>query len=51
MLDTYTTDGVSTSFKTDIGLTDLENIQVQAELTGPGSNADALEMLEVRLYP
>jgi hypothetical protein len=50
-LATFTTDGTVTSFKSDVGIIDLENIQVQAELTGTGSNSEALEVLEVRLYP
>lgn len=44
-LDTYTADGVNTSFETDIGLTDLENIQVQAEVDG------LIELMEIRLIP
>lgn len=51
VLATFTTDATSTSFKSDVGLTDIENIQVQVELTGTGNNDEALELLEVRLYP
>lgn len=50
-LATFTTDGTATSFKQDIGIIDLENIQVQVELSGTGNNANALELLELRLYP
>ena len=43
-LDTFVADGTNTNFeKTDIGLIDLENIQIQAEVDG------AVELVEVRL--
>lgn len=51
VLATYTTDGATTSFKTDIGLNNLENIQIQLEITGAGNNADAALAFEVRLFP
>lgn len=41
-LASYTADGATTSFRTDIGLTDLENLQAQVELDG------AVELMEVR---
>jgi hypothetical protein len=45
-IDTYTLDSVATSFMTqDIGLIDIENIQIQVELSG------SVELLEVRLFP
>lgn len=44
-LDTYTSNASTTSFMTDIGLTDLENIQIQAEIDGN------IELLEIILYP
>jgi hypothetical protein len=44
-LATYSVDATTTSFQTDIGLTDLENIQIQVELDGQ------IELLEVRLTP
>lgn len=51
ILDTYTTDGASTSFDTDIGLENLENIQVQAELSGAGTGSNGLRMRYLRLRP
>lgn len=45
VLDTYTADSVATSFETDIGLIDIENIQVQVEQDGN------FELVEVRLLP
>ena len=42
-LATFTADSASTSFETDIGLIDLENIQVQVEIDG------LMELMEVRL--
>jgi len=45
-IDTFVADGVSTTFKNDtIGLTDLENIQVQVEMDG------GMELLELRFIP
>lgn len=46
-LTTFTGDGVETSFEADVGgdLTDLENIQIQVELSG------SIDLLEVRLIP
>lgn len=44
-LATFTADGSATSFKADIGITDLENIQIQAEVDG------AMELREIRLFP
>jgi hypothetical protein len=44
-LASFTADGTNTSFETDIGLTDLENIQVQVEYDGE------VELMEVRLLP
>lgn len=45
-LATYSTDGVAFSFKTDdIGLTDIENIQIQAEIE------ELVELREIRLLP
>lgn len=42
---TFTLDGTNTSFETDAGLTDLENVQFQIELSGD------VELLEVRILP
>lgn len=43
-IDTFTADGSSITFKNDqIGLTDIENIQIQAELD------DDVELVEIRL--
>lgn len=44
-LATFDADSVNSSFKQDIGITDLENIQIQAQMQGN------LELLEIRLYP
>jgi len=45
-LDTFTADGSATTFINDgIGLIDIENIQVQAELD------DDIELVEIRLLP
>lgn len=45
-LDTFAADGSNTTFENDaIGLIDIENIQVQAELDG------AVELAEIRLLP
>lgn len=45
VLDTYIADSASTSFATEIGLTDLEDIQIQVEFDAN------IELLEVGLYP
>lgn len=45
VLDTYTADSVTTSFQTDIGLTDIENIQIQAEYDGN------IELMQIKLSP
>lgn len=47
----FTTDGTVTSFTQDIGLHDLENIQLQVELAGSQSGANALQLMSVILYP
>jgi len=44
-LATYTADSSATTFQTDIGLIDIENIQIQAEFD------DDVELLEIRLLP
>lgn len=44
-IDTYSGDGATTSFKTDAGLTNIENIQIQLEMDGN------IEVMEVRLLP
>lgn len=41
----YTADSSATSFETDIGLIDIENLQLQIEMDG------LFELIEVRLYP
>lgn len=51
VLATFTTDGSTTGFTQDIGLTDIENIQIQVEMTGAGNNTDSLQLFQVRLYP
>lgn len=48
-LATYTADGSNTSFDSDIGLTDIQNIQVQVEVSGAGNGANAMVVREVRL--
>ena len=47
----FVADGTVTSFTQDIGLHDLENIQVMIELKGAGSGSNALELMSVILYP
>jgi hypothetical protein len=47
----FVCDGTVTSFTQDIGLHDLENIQVQVELKGAGSGSSALQVMSVILYP
>ena len=42
---TFAADSVSTVFNADVGVTDIENIQVQAEFDG------AMEPIELRLFP
>lgn len=44
-ITTFSPDGTSTSYEFDCGLIDIENIQIQVEMSGP------LELLEVRLNP
>lgn len=44
-LATYTADSSTTTFKTDIGLTDIENLQAQVEIDGE------MELVEVRFLP
>lgn len=44
-LASFTTDSGNTSYKSDISLTDLENIQLQIELSGE------VELIEIRLIP
>ncbi len=41
----FTTDGSTTSFETDLGLTDIENLQILVELAG------TIEIREVRILP
>lgn len=41
----FTGDSVATSFESDIGLTDIENLQIQAEIAG------AMEVLQIKLRP
>lgn len=43
-IGTYTADGVTTSFNTDVGLIDLENIQFQVEIDG------SMELVEIRFF-
>ena len=42
---TFTTDTSHTSYQCDIGLTDLENVQIQVEMSG------SIDLMEVRLNP
>ena len=44
-LATFTADGSTTTFEQDIGLTDLENIQIQVEIDG------LMELKTIRLFP
>lgn len=48
-LATFTMDNTNTSFISDIGLINIENLQLQIEMNGTGSNASALQLMEVRL--
>ena len=48
-LATYAADGSATTFRTDIGLIDIENIQIQAEIDGAA--APTMELVEIRLIP
>lgn len=41
----YTADGATTSFESDIGLIDIENLQIQVEMDG------LFELIELRLFP
>ncbi len=50
VLDTYTLDGTATSFSTDVGLTNLENIQIQVEIASAGTGSNATRVREVRLF-
>lgn len=45
VIATYTCDGVTTSFSTDVGLIDIENIQVQVEMDGD------VELMQVQFNP
>lgn len=47
----YTLDGVATSFNTDVGLINIENIQVQAEFDGTQNGSGMTLIREVRLFP
>ncbi len=44
-LDTYTADSTNVTFETDIGLINIENIQIQVEMDGD------FELVEIRLIP
>lgn len=48
-LSTFTMDNTNTSFTADIGLINIENLQLQIEMNGTGSNSSALQLMEVRL--
>ena len=48
---TFTMDGATTSFTYDAGLTDLEKIQVQVEMSGTGSTNNLVDLYQVRLLP
>lgn len=52
-LATYNTgsSGSFPSFNTDIGLTDIENIQIQVEIAGSANAGNAARVREVRLFP
>jgi hypothetical protein len=41
----FTADSVTTSYNADVGLTDIENVQIQVEMDG------TWELVEMRLYP
>lgn len=51
VLATFTADGSANTFTQDIGLHDLENVQVQVEVKGSASGSSALEVLSVIMYP
>jgi len=53
-LATYTLDGTTTSFDSDVGLIDIENIQIQVEVASVANGASgtsAARVREVRLLP
>lgn len=49
VLATYTLDGTTTSFDSDIGLTGIQNIQIQVEVSGASNGSNATVVREVRL--
>ncbi len=49
VLATYTLDGTTTSFDSDIGLTDIENIQLKVEVSSAGTGPNGTHVREVRL--
>lgn len=54
VLATFTMDGTNTSFQTDTlsnPLTDLENVQFQAELSGSGDGGNALAVMSININP
>lgn len=50
-LTTFSSDSATTSFKADIGLIDIENIQIQIEMNDGASGSVDFELIEVRLLP
>jgi len=50
-LATFSMDSTNVSYNADIGLIDLENIQIQAEISGSENNSRLVGLREVRLIP
>lgn len=51
-IDTFTADGATHIFRSDsIGLTDVENIQIQVEMDDEDIGTNDIELKEVRLFP
>jgi len=51
-IDTFTADSATTIFTNEsIGLTDIDNIQIQVEMNDGASGSVDVELLEIRLFP
>jgi hypothetical protein len=51
-IDTFTADGATTIFtKEELGITDVDNIQLQVEMNDSNVGSVDVELLEIRLYP
>lgn len=52
VINTFTLSSATvTSYAADAGLTDIENIQIQVEISGGGVTVDTARLLEIRLMP